>query len=203
MPRLTAVSSPLSRALKSQRRSTKQTLAQRTTAHILPTSPQSVPPRSPKVQNTRVDSCTSSAKYWRRVVAPVNMELMATPARTIPSGETCRNRLSPRITRATAMLPAKAHRGIATLPRPPADPICSTMIAKAAPKLAPWDTPRVEAEARGLRRMAWSTQPEIPRPPPAMRAVQMRGRRLLRTIRLILSSEALPNTARTSSPMGV
>ena len=43
--------------------------------------------RLPKVQNTRLASSISSAKYWMRVVAPVNMELMATPARTIPSGE--------------------------------------------------------------------------------------------------------------------
>ena len=76
-------------------------------------------------------------------------------------------------------------------------------MAKAAPKLAPWDTPRVEAEARGLRRMAWSTHPETPRPAPAMRAVQIRGRRLPRTTRLMFSSWARPKRPRSSSERGV
>ena len=129
-------------------------LVSSTTIPMIHRSPQVVLPRLPKVQNTRLASSISSAKYWIRVVAPVNMELMATPARTIPSGEICLNRDSPRITRATAMLPAKAHRGMAALPTAPAEAAFKTTMAKAAPKLAPWDTPSVDAEASGLRRMA-------------------------------------------------
>ena len=73
------------------------------------------------------------------------MELIATPASTIPSAETCFSRDNPRITAATAMEPRKDHREI---PTPPVR--FRVMIAKAAPKVAPWETPRVEAEARGL-----------------------------------------------------
>ena len=138
-----------------------------------------------------------------RVVAPVNIELMATPARTIPSADTCRNRLRPRITKATAILPTKAHKGMAMPPSPPTAPRFSTMMAKAAPKLAPWDTPRVEAEARGLRSTAWNTQPVTPNPAPETMAVQIRGRRLFRTTRLIFSSAAFPNTPRISWDNGV
>ena len=47
-----------------------------------------------------------------RVVAPVNMEQMASPANTMPSGDTCRNLLRPKITKATAIEPTRAHRGI-------------------------------------------------------------------------------------------
>ena len=64
-------------------------------------------PRSPKVQKTRLVSWISLAKYWISVVAPLSMELMATPARTIPSADTCLNRDSPRMTMATAMEPRK------------------------------------------------------------------------------------------------
>ena len=66
-------------------------------------------------------------------------------ASTIPSAETCFSRDSPRITAATAMEPRKDHREI---PTPPVR--FRVIIAKAAPKVAPWETPRVEAEARGL-----------------------------------------------------
>ena len=64
----------------------------------------------------------------------MNMELMATPANTIPSGDTCRNLLRPRITKATAMDPTNAHSGI---PKPSVAPNPNTTIANAAPKVAP------------------------------------------------------------------
>ena len=72
---------------------------------------QPVLPRSPKVQNTRLASWISLAKYWINVVAPPSMELIATPASTIPSADTCFSRDRPRITTATAMEPRKDHRG--------------------------------------------------------------------------------------------
>ena len=56
------------------------------------------------------------------------------------------------------------------------------MMAKAAPNAAPWDTPMVEAEARGLRRIPCMTQPTMPRPNPATMAVTARGRRRFKTM---------------------
>ena len=135
-----------------------------------------------------------------RVVAPVSMELMATPASTMPSGLICRKRESPRITAATASEPAKEHR-VTPMPLLPARP--STTMAKAAPKVAPWETPSVEAEASGLFRMACKMHPASPSPAPPRMAVQMRGRRLACTTRLTFSSCARPNTPRTSSASGV
>ena len=93
---------------------------------------QPVLPRSPKVQNTRLASWISLAKYWINVVAPPSMELIATPASTIPSAETCFSRDRPRITTATAMEPRKDHR---EMPMPPVR--FRVTMANAAPKVAP------------------------------------------------------------------
>ena len=161
---------------------------------------QLVLPRSPKVQNTSDESATSSAKYCSSVVAPVSMELMATPASTMPSEETCLNRLRPRMTAATSSEPRNEHSGMAQLP------VCvrpRPMMATAAPNVAPCDTPSVEAEASGLRSTACRMQPASPSPAPETMAVQMRGRRLLRMTRLILLSAARPKMPRMSSAAGV
>ena len=84
-------------------------MAARTTAAMIRTSRQEVRPRSPKVQNTMLDSCTSSAKYCSRVDAPENRELRATPAQTMASGVMVRSRDRAKITSDTAMLHTKAH----------------------------------------------------------------------------------------------
>ena len=126
------------------------------------------------------------------------LELMATPDSTMPSAETCLSRDSPRITAATAMEPMNDHREMAT---PPVR--FRVTMAKAAPKVAPWETPRVEADASGLWRMAWRMQPARPNPAPATMAVQMRGRRLLRMTRFTFLSADFPKMPLISSAVGV
>ena len=85
-PRLNALSSPLSRALYFQRLRKKR-LEERMAAQAkILTSRQPFRPRSPKVQNMSWVSCTSLEKYWMSVVAPENIALIATPARSIASG---------------------------------------------------------------------------------------------------------------------
>ena len=106
------------------------------------------------------------------------------------------------------MLPAKAHRpmraGLEKVTPPPAcSPAPSTMMAKAAPNPAPWEIPKVLEEARGLRSTDWSTTPATPSPAPPRMAVQMRGRRMLRTTMLMLLSSALPAMPLMSSSTGV
>ena len=66
-------------------------------------------PRLPKVQYTTVATMTSSAKYCTRVVPPVNMELMATPARTMVEGVTPRTRERARISTVVAIPPKNAQ----------------------------------------------------------------------------------------------
>ena len=56
-------------------------------------------------------------------------------------------------------------------------PASSTMMARAAPKEAPWETPRVEAEARGLWSTFCITHPERARAAPTTTAVAVRGSR--------------------------
>ena len=51
-------------------------------------------------------------------------------------------------------------------------------MAKAAPKAAPWETPVVKGEARGLRRMSCITAPATPSPAPARIAPTIRGNRM-------------------------
>lgn len=61
-------------------------------------------------------------------------------------------------------------------------PALKTIIADAAPKAAPCDTPSVEDEASGLRKILCITQPVTDNPMPATIAVTMRGKRILNTI---------------------
>ena len=76
-------------------------------------------------------------------------------------------------------------------------------MAKAAPKVAPWETPNVDAEARGLCRIACKIHPDRPKPAPAMIAVQIRGIRLFWTTRLIFLSADFPKMPLMSSVTGV
>ena len=110
------------------------------------------------------------------------------------------------------MLQRNAHRlmvtGLVKVSPPAALPLDwmpapSTMMAKAAPKPAPWEMPRVEAEAKGLRSTDWSTQPAAPSPAPPSRAVQIRGRRSERTTVFTAGSSAAPKMPRSSSESGV
>lgn len=78
-----------------------------------------------------------------RVVAPASIALMATPARTMPWALILLNFDKAKIKLATIIDPRKESRGIWKAPLR-----LKTTIAKAAPKLAPWETPIVEAEAR-------------------------------------------------------
>ena len=72
-------------------------------------------------------------------------------------------------------------------------------MAKAAPKLAPWETPIVEAEARLFCKITWSIAPVKPRPAPETIEVSTLGSLLLTMIRLIFSSLALPKIPRNKS----
>src|SRR5699024_10223497 len=121
---------------------------------------------------------------------------------TIDSGEIWLSLDNPNITNATPMLPANAAIEIKIPPLCEA-PAFRPIIANAAPKLAPCDTPRVDADARGLSRIACKTHPTTPSPAPATSAVQIRGSRTLRTTTLILGLLALPATPRNNSFIGV
>ena len=61
-------------------------------------------------------------------------------------------------------------------------PASRTMMARAAPKAAPWLTPRVEAEARGLCSTFCITQPDRARAAPTTEAVTTRGSRTRKTM---------------------
>ena len=81
-------------------------------------------------------------------------------------------------------------------------PAPRAMMANAAPKAAPCDTPTVEAEAIGLRSTLCITQPTMASPKPATMAVQTRGPRRLKTMTF---SCVLPPPAsvRSTAPMGM
>ena len=103
------------------------------------------------------------------------MELTATPESTMPSGEIRVSFVSARIRAATSMLPAKARPGTSA---PESVFAFNAMIANAAPKLAPCETPNVDAEASGFLKIACNTHPEAPSPAPAVIAVRILGSRL-------------------------
>ena len=75
-------------------------------------------------------------------------------------------------------------------------PASSTMMARAAPKEAPWETPRVEAEARGLCSTFCITHPERARAAPTTTAVTDRGSRTRKRMASVL---AVPRPSRVSS----
>lgn len=60
-------------------------------------------------------------------------------------------------------------------------PAPKTIIAKDVPNAAPWEIPRVDAEASGLRKMLCIAQPTVARPIPATIAVTILGIRILNT----------------------
>ncbi len=131
-----------------------------------------------------------------RDVAPVNMELMATPARTMVEGVVPLTLEIPRIASVVAKPEAKAQidtkyglvMAKAEIVPPPLVwmPAPRTTMAKAAPKEAPWETPRVEAEASGLRRTHCMETPARARAMPTTIAVTVRGIRTVQTIMLAL-----------------
>ena len=120
-----------------------------------------------------------------RVVPAVNSADSATPASTMLSGVISRRRESPRITVVESMAPANAQAAVMTglteevAPSKAAAPLSAIrMMATDAPNAAPWATPSVLAEARGLRSTLWNAQPESESAMPATSAVRMRGRRM-------------------------
>ena len=155
-------------------------------------------PRSPKVQNTNDASSVSLAKYCKSVVAPEKSALSATPASTIASGPMARSFESPRMMTETSILLTNAQTDTRTESASPAVPAPSTIIANAAPKLAPCEMPSVDAEARGLLSIACKMQPVTPRPAPHTMAVYILGRRTPCTTAFMRLS-AVPKTPLTSS----
>ena len=124
-------------------------------------------------------------------MAPEKRELRATPAKIMEEGDADRRRHRPRMTAVVASPPRKAQRvtvpGELMVTAVPAlaafwAPASRAMMANAAPKAAPWDTPRVEAEASGLRRTFCITQPDSARAAPTTIATAMRGRRTWNTM---------------------
>lgn len=72
-------------------------------------------------------------------------------------------------------------------------PAPKQIIATAAPKDAPWETPRVEAEANGLRRTFCITHPDMARAAPTTTAAAMRG---IRTFQMMVRVSRLPYPTR-------
>lgn len=98
------------------------------------------------------------------------------------------------MTAVVATPPRKAHnvtsQGSVTDTAPPElEAVCTPApkktMAAAAPKEAPWDTPKVEAEASGLRSTLCMTQPDMARANPTPVPTAMRGMRTFqRMVRL-------------------
>ena len=75
----------------------------------------------------------------------------------------------------------------------------NTIMPRAAPKAAPWETPRVEAEARGLRSTHCITAPEAARIAPISMAASTRGSRMFRMAVTCLASPPPKKTCRISA----
>lgn len=123
-------------------------------------------------------------------------------------GEADRRRHRIRMTAVVASPPRKAQRvtvpGELMVTAVPAlaafwAPASRAMMARAAPKAAPWDTPSVEAAASGLRRTFCITQPDNARAAPTTIATVMRGRRTWNTMARLW---AVPPPARVSASSG-
>lgn len=71
------------------------------------------------------------------------------------------------------------------------EPAFSTTIAKAAPKAAPCDIPKVKGEAKGFLNMLCITAPDIERIIPAMIAEIILGSLTFKRIKLLLSTSLL------------
>ena len=79
------------------------------------------------------------------------------------------------ITRPTVTRPkTKADRVISRVDAP-------SKMAKAAPKAAPLEAPRMSGEAMGLWKTPWKAAPAADREQPTRHAMRMRGRRMLMT----------------------
>jgi len=128
---------------------------------------------------------------------------MATPARISVAGARRRRADSIRMAATVANAPAKADRAVShaciVVARPFAALPPSETIARAAPKAAPWETPRVNGEASGLRITFCITAPAIPREAPATTAATARGRRMFPMMWAVTPS-ALPASAARTSP---
>ena len=132
-----------------------------------------------------------------RAVAPLNIELSATPDRTMAEGVASLSFESARITRVVIIPPQKAAAETRyMLPAP------ETAITTAAPKDAPWETPSVEAEARGFRRTFCITAPHMASEAPTEAAVARRGSLIFLTIALSCLEE-VPAMAFAASRMEI
>ena len=135
-------------------------------------------------------------------VPPVNIELSATPTKTIVAGVVPRRREMARIITVVAIPPANAQSvtsaGFVTVSAedvPPAltcIPAPKYTIATAAPKDAPWDTPSVDDEASGFRSTFCMMQPLNASAAPTAAAVASFG---IRTFQIIVSVRRSPRWA--------
>jgi hypothetical protein len=118
---------------------------------------------------------TSEAKYWRDMVPAPRRAEMATPARIKPWGVMPLKREKDMTAREVRIDPLKAH--MATRLKLTCEVVLTgkTIMARQAPKAAPWEIPKVKEEARGLTKTFCRTAPFKDNIPPTARAEMSLG----------------------------
>jgi hypothetical protein len=108
------------------------------------------------------------------VPAP-NKDDMATPAKISPCGVIPRKSEKDMTAREVTMEPQKAHRVIKLRLTCEEFETGRTIMARQAPKAAPWEIPKVKDEASGFDSTFWRTAPFKAKMPPTARAAMTRG----------------------------
>jgi hypothetical protein len=174
-PKDKACVSPHLRASKSQDRDMAKASQRRKRVRVAKHSVQPPRPRSPKLQNMVETTWTSEAKYCNDMVPAPKRDEMATPAKISPWGVIPLRREKDMTRREVSMEPTKAQRAIRLKLTWEELLAGRTIMARQAPKAAPWDKPKVNDEARGLASTFCRTAPFKARIPPTARAERIRG----------------------------
>jgi len=176
-------SSSRERRVARQRMRKRKPSESRETGAIVQNLCQPIAVREPMVQKTMSGSWDrGSATYFTAARREEKKAETAKPARM--SLRTCppnlkrleRKRLAPRASKAMAKEQSDTKAGRAD---PESKALRGVQVpatrARAAPKAAPWDTPRNPASTRGLPKMVWKAAPEPPSTAPRRMAPRARG----------------------------
>lgn len=178
-PIFLAIFSPPSKALNLQDKARKMTKEMMMTIEAMRFSFIVILSKFPKLQLMTVANCTSSAKYWIRVVIAWKRLDKAIPTRTTVVGEKrLKEEMSKTVpTHNKAIM--KAHKetisGLAATITKLAPVPDAKMMAILAPSVAALETPKVVGLAIGFFKQVCMMSPDIASPPPIRRAAKVLG----------------------------
>lgn len=199
IPSPLAVSSPVSRALKSHRYKRKRKETGNRARAVIMRDCRYALPKSPKVQARMLASCTLSARYCSRVRPAEKSDPRAMPARIMLSAEILVKTVRIRIAAVERMEKKKAenvtvHGLLIIMVEVVPVPAPRNTMAKEAPKAAALDRPRVYGDASGFLKTDCITVPDRDNPAPTSSAARILG---ILTSQITLPKPVLSNRIRT------